>query len=95
MDAVGPRSGVVAGGCQSAWRASIDRIREEVRREYAGRLESAGWVRRCILRVAMRREVSRRMEKVAPRGGLYLQVDGSRPRGCRRAGGDEKGAPSA
>ena len=62
----------VADGYDRAVEASAPRIRAEVEAEYAGRLASANWYRRLLLRLEMRREIRRRLERVAPPWGLYF-----------------------
>ncbi|MEX0613586.1 MAG: hypothetical protein WD738_20615 [Pirellulales bacterium] len=47
-------------------------IRAEVEREYAERLNTAGWFERWRLRREMRREVAKRRDHVAPPSGLYI-----------------------
>jgi hypothetical protein len=61
----------VEDGCERARAASIDTIRAEVQREFAERLASAGWWERVRLRYAMRREIKKRLDRVAPPWGLY------------------------
>jgi hypothetical protein len=63
---------IVADGWHRARSANASAIRAEVEREYAERLQSAGCFRRCLLRWEMRREIERRLERVAPPWGLYF-----------------------
>ena len=63
---------IVAWGQEEALAANEGRIVEKVRRRYAPRLASAGFFRRLYLHFLMRREVRRELERVAPKGGLYL-----------------------
>jgi hypothetical protein len=62
----------VADGYERACEAAIDKIRAAVAIEYAERLQAAGWWERWLLRYAMRREVERRLQRIAPPWGLYL-----------------------
>jgi hypothetical protein len=62
----------VADGDKRAWTANYDAIREQVEREYEQRLAVAGLFRRWQLRWKMRREIERRLDRVAPPWGLYL-----------------------
>jgi hypothetical protein len=62
----------VADGCHRARSANVSAIRAEVEREYAERLQSAGFFRRWLLCREMRREIERRLDRVAPPWGLYF-----------------------
>ena len=62
----------VADGYRRARAAAIVEIRAEVEREYAERLESAGWLRRWLLYRQMRREIKKRIDGKSPPWGLYL-----------------------
>ena len=61
----------VADGCERAQAAALDEIRATVEREYAERLQSAGWFKRMLLYREMRREIKRRLDRTAPPWGLY------------------------
>ena len=65
-------SDFVADGYERACGATIEKIRAAVAAEFAERLQTAGWWERCRLRYEMRREIKRRLERVAPPWGLYL-----------------------
>jgi hypothetical protein len=54
--------------------ANRKHIEREVRGAYAERLAKAGFFRRILIRLAMSREVRRRLEKVAPTDGLYSKT---------------------
>ncbi len=62
----------VADGYERAVEATLPQIQAEVKAEYAERLASAGWYRRLWLRVEMRREVWRRLARIAPPWALYF-----------------------
>jgi hypothetical protein len=62
----------VEDGYERARIAAIDSIRAEVEREYAERLSGASWLKRWCLRLEMRREIERRLDRVAPPWGLYF-----------------------
>ena len=62
----------VEDGYERACAASIDKIRADVKQEYAERLAMAGWWERLRLHYEMRREVERRLDRVAPPWGLYI-----------------------
>jgi hypothetical protein len=61
----------VEDGYERACDASIDRIRAAVELEFAERFQTAGWWQRLRLRYEMRREIKRRLDRVAPPWGLY------------------------
>jgi hypothetical protein len=61
----------VEDGYERACDAAIDKIRAAVAAEFAERLQTADWWERWRLRYAMRREIKRRLERVAPPWGLY------------------------
>jgi hypothetical protein len=62
----------VEDGCERTWKANYAPIRMEVDREYAERLQVAGYWERWRLRLQMHREIRRRLERVAPLWGLYF-----------------------
>jgi len=68
------RARALAGAAQTLaeWRA---RVTAETEEKYASRLERAGIIRRCWLRLRMNREIQRQMrreeEKIAPRNAMY------------------------
>jgi hypothetical protein len=62
----------VHDGYDLARSANIDIIRIEVETEYRERLEAAGWFKRLLLRREMKLEVEARLERKAPRDGMYL-----------------------
>jgi hypothetical protein len=53
----------------------MPQIRAEVEREYAERLKSAGWLRRWRLQREMKREIKKRLDRIAPPSGLYFSRD--------------------
>ena len=61
----------VEDGQERGEEATAPQIRAAVDAEYADRLASANWYRRLVLRLEMRREIRRRLERVAPPWGLY------------------------
>lgn len=63
----------VFDGHERARAASIDKIRAQVEAEYSGRLQAANWARRLLLKAEMRREIERRLDRIAPPDALYLQ----------------------
>ena len=68
--------GIVANGYRNLLHApeTKARIREihlEVQAEYEARLQQSGWIRRILLRRAMRRELWRRIDDLVPPNGLY------------------------
>lgn len=62
----------VFDGCERAREASIGRIRTQVEAEYAERLRVANRARRLLLKAEMRREIERRLDRIAPPDALYL-----------------------
>ncbi len=62
----------IADGYERAREASFDRIRVQVEAEYAERLRAANWARRLLLKAEMRREIERRLDRIAPPDALYL-----------------------
>jgi hypothetical protein len=73
-DSVRPSSQVpfLEGGRILARAAAEVEIRKEVAAAYAEQLQMAGWFEALRLRREMKREIERRLEKIAPRHGLYL-----------------------
>jgi hypothetical protein len=69
------RNYFVDDGCERARAASLDTIRAEVEREFSERLASAGWWERVRLSYEMRREIERRLDRVAPPWGLYFSAE--------------------
>jgi hypothetical protein len=65
-------SDFVADGYERACDAAIDKIRAAVAADFAERLQTAGWWKRWRVRYEMRREIQRRLDRVAPPWGLYL-----------------------
>jgi hypothetical protein len=63
---------LVADGLDRARSANLGAIQAEVERAYAERLQSAGFFRGWLLRCEMRREIQRRLDRVAPPWGLYF-----------------------
>jgi hypothetical protein len=63
---------IVHDGCERARSAELPSIRAEVEREYAERLKTAGLFKRLLLRREIRREVEKRLGRIAPRSGLYF-----------------------
>ena len=61
----------VADGYQRAYRASYAVIHAELEELYAERLKVAGLWERLRLRQEMKREISGRLERIAPRDALY------------------------
>jgi hypothetical protein len=69
-----PYQGIVAGGRSRAYRASIASVRAEVEEEFAAASAAAGLWGRIVIRIRIRREVTKRMERIAPSGGLYARL---------------------
>ena len=67
------QSRIVASGHKRVVRGEIKRIRREVHEQYAAALAEAGFFRRLMLRIRIRKEVQARLNKIAPRDGLYGQ----------------------
>ena len=63
--------GFVADGCRRARAAIEPRVRADVEREFAGKLENASFLKRLRLRRQMEREIQRRVEAMAPSDALY------------------------
>jgi hypothetical protein len=61
----------VAGGYERACAAALPQIRAELEREYRERLAAAGWLQRWRLRREMNRQIRKRLDRIAPRWGLY------------------------
>lgn len=68
----------VSDGCERARAVSIEDIRAQVEAEYSGRLQAANWARRLLLKAEMRREVERRLDRIAPPDALYLIASAER-----------------
>lgn len=62
---------IVADGYSRARTAATPIIRAEVEAEFAARLKTATLAERFKLKVEMKREMARRLDKAAPRGALY------------------------
>jgi hypothetical protein len=62
---------IVYDGPENLRAQAAERVHAEVRREFDTRMQSAGPVKRLLLRLAIRREVERRLEKLAPPSALY------------------------
>jgi hypothetical protein len=63
---------IVQNGCRRARSAHVSTIRSEVQQEFAERLKSAWLFKQLLLRLAMWREIERRLDRVAPPWGLYF-----------------------
>jgi hypothetical protein len=61
----------IDGGCDRLRAVARPRIQAEVHREYAGGLQAAGPLQRIMLKVEMRREITRRLDKIVPPWALY------------------------
>lgn len=55
------------------FRAIRDEVIAAARARYAEPLASAGFFRRLVLHLRMRREINRELDRLAPRDALYLQ----------------------
>ncbi len=63
----------VSDGHKRARTAAIERIRAQVETEYAARLPSANWPRRLLLKAEMRREIERRLDRIArPTPSIFM-----------------------
>jgi hypothetical protein len=62
----------VHDGYKRARAAELPRIRREVEQEFAERLAAADWFAMLLLRTEMRREIERRLDRIAPSDGLYF-----------------------
>lgn len=62
----------VADGRKRLRETMYDEVRIEVEREFGEQLTSAGWFRRLFVRIEMRREIDRRLDRIAPPDALYL-----------------------
>lgn len=67
--------GIVEDGEEIAYAAAIDRVTAEVRNEFAGQLAGATFWQRIVVKFKIRREIRRRMDKIAPPWGLYSRND--------------------
>ena len=67
---------IVADGRRRAYISNLHRVQAEVANEFSTALESAGLWRRIVLWFRLRREVERRMSRIAPPGALYSQANG-------------------
>jgi hypothetical protein len=52
----------------------VDRIRSEVKAEFAQRLALAHWWKRPFVRLRMKREIDCRIDELAPRNACYLRA---------------------
>ncbi len=66
-------SGLLADGRRRVLDATRGRIERDIRGRYAKALSEAGWLRRVVLHFRIRAEIREKLEKAAPRGGLYLK----------------------
>ena len=69
-------AGFVADGAErdresARYATEVERIRREVREEFSNALASAGWIRRLLLRMQLRREIGKRVEELSPSSALY------------------------
>ena len=55
------------------YQAACAEVIAAVRARYAEPLANAGALRRLVLRFRMQREIAREVDKLAPRGALYLK----------------------
>ncbi len=62
---------IVADGRERAMDGSVDRIRAEVEAKYAEELRTAGFWKRRRIRQKIEREIEKRLERIAPKTGLY------------------------
>ncbi|MAT70767.1 MAG: hypothetical protein CMJ58_14730 [Planctomycetaceae bacterium] len=65
------RSDFICGGRELAVRANAPEIARQVAAEFAERLQAASPWQQFWLRIAMQREIARRVKAVAPRHALY------------------------
>jgi len=65
------RSSFVADGWSRACSALEPAIREQVIAEFAERWRTATYLQRIKLRLAIRREIARRIKQLAPPDALY------------------------
>lgn len=63
----------VFDGNKRARMAAIEKIRARIEAEYCERLQAASWVRRWLLKLEMRREITRQLDRIAPPDALYLR----------------------
>ena len=73
MKTVTQGQSIVADGWVRSRNAAEMKVRQDVEAEYAPRLAAATWFGRLILRHRIRREIRCRLEKAAPRDGLYFR----------------------
>ena len=66
-------SRILVNGHSRILRDELERIRREVREQYAKELAEAGFLCRLVLRMHIRKEVRARLDDVAPRDGLYAR----------------------
>ncbi len=64
---------IVEDGRDRVREGGREEIRRKVLARYAARLDGAGFFRRLLLRLQIRREIEAELEKIAPRGGQYLR----------------------
>lgn len=64
---------IVANGRRQVLHDEIERIRREVREQYAKELAEAGFLRRWVLWRRIRKEIAARLDEVAPQGGIYAR----------------------
>jgi hypothetical protein len=72
MHANEPESRFAPNGRSAARSANLDQVRAEVEEAYAEVLAKAGLWESIRLRLLMRREIRRRIKKLAPDDALYL-----------------------
>lgn len=53
------------------YAAEVVRIEAQVRAEFQDSLRGAGWFRRSVLEFQVKREISRRVERLSPSSALY------------------------
>ena len=73
------KDGIVQGGRNNLLKspemqAEIARIRRELEQQYADELAQAGWFRKRLIKRKITKELERRIERMAPKDGLYLKA---------------------
>ena len=52
---------------------TLQQIREHVQQRHATELSAVGFLRRFILKIRIRREIKRELDKITPRDALYYR----------------------
>lgn len=69
----GSHNRFVVDGRKRVIAGSLREIRSRVRAKYAEEMAAASLLRRWLLRLKIRREIGKELDRIAPRDGLYAR----------------------